>query len=189
VNAVIDISSTRLRTPRLLLRPWQQGDLQDFYEYARVDGVGQMAGWLPHSCPEDTQIILNSFITHKKTFALEHQGKVIGSLGIETYREEDLPELASLSGRSIGYVLSKEYWGRGLMPEALQAVIRYLFESEKLDFLLISHFTWNRQSRRVIEKCGFAFLRETTHATRYNSLEPTREYILYRKDWKKDADT
>jgi len=100
-----------------------------------------------------------------------------------------LPELASLSGRSIGYVLSKDYWGQGLMPEALQAVIRYLFESEKLDFLLISHFTWNRQSRRVIEKCGFAFLRETTHATRYNSLEPTREYILYRKDWKKDADT
>ena len=48
MNASIDISSVRLTTARLILRPFEQKDLIDFNEYARVDGVGQMAGWLPH---------------------------------------------------------------------------------------------------------------------------------------------
>ena len=163
MNASIDISSTRLHTARLILRPWKQSDLPDFFEYARVDGVGQMAGWLPHKTTEETQTVLDSFIAHKKTFALELNGKVIGSLGIETYKEENFPELFNLRGRSIGYVLSKSYWGQGLMPEAVKSVIRYLFEEGNLDFLLVSHFTRNLQSRRVIEKCGFTFLGETVH--------------------------
>ena len=48
MNASIDITGIVLRTERLILRPWKQEDLDDFFEYARVDGVGQMAGWLPH---------------------------------------------------------------------------------------------------------------------------------------------
>ena len=106
MNANIDITGITLRTDRLILRPWRQEDLEDFYEYARVDGVGQMAGWLPHESKETTQMILDSFINSKKTFALELDGKVIGSLGIEFYKEEAFPELDSLQGRSIGYVLS-----------------------------------------------------------------------------------
>ena len=48
MNSEIDISNTILKTKRLILRPWRNEDLDDFYEYASVDGVGQMAGWLPH---------------------------------------------------------------------------------------------------------------------------------------------
>ena len=68
MNASIDISGIELRTERLLLRNWRKEDLEDFYEYARVDGVGQMAGWLPH---ESKEMILDSVISGKKTFALE----------------------------------------------------------------------------------------------------------------------
>ena len=185
MNASIDISNTVLKTERLILRPWRQEDLDDFYAYARVDGVGQMAGWLPHESKETTQTILDSFINSKKTFALELDGKVIGSLGIETYSEEKLPELAELKGRSIGYVLSKEYWGQGLMPEAVKAVQQYLFETVGLDFLLIGHFVWNGQSRRVIQKCGFTYLQTDIHETRYGTKEPTLKYILLRKEWEK----
>ena len=178
MNAFIDISTVTLKTERLILRPWRQEDLEDFYEYARVDGVGQMAGWLPHENKETTQMILDRFITHKKTFALELNGKVIGSLGIETYNEEKFPELVNLQGRSIGYVLSKDYWGQGLMPEAVKAVLKYLFETVGLDFLLISHFVWNGQSRSVIQKCGFQYLQTSIHETRYGTEETTLEYIL-----------
>lgn len=48
MNIPIDITQVTLKTDRLLLRPWRMSDLEDFYEYARVDGVGQMAGWAPH---------------------------------------------------------------------------------------------------------------------------------------------
>ena len=106
MNTPMDITNVILKTDRLTLRPWQESDLSDFYEYARVDGVGQMAGWLPHESKETTRMILDSFIAHKKTFALELDGKVIGSLGIELYKEDEFPELDGLRGRSIGYVLS-----------------------------------------------------------------------------------
>ncbi len=179
MNKPIDISTVVLHTQRLTLRPWRQTDLEDFHTYARVDGVGQMAGWLPHKSMEESQSILQHFIEGKKTFAIEFEGKVIGSVGIEQYSEENFPELASLQGRSIGYVLSKEYWGRGIMPEAVRAVIEYLFDTVQLDFILISHFQWNRQSARVIEKCGLKYVKTTVHKTRFGTKETTCENILY----------
>lgn len=184
MNAQIDITDVVLKTRRLILRPWRESDLADFYAYARVDGVGQLAGWVPHRSIEESRAILERFIQGKKTFALEYQGKVIGSLGVEKYDEESLPELAALQGRELGYVLSKDHWGRGLMPEAVKAVMAYLFETCNLDFLTVGHFERNTQSRRVIEKCGFHFLRCRTYETRYGTVEPDREYILYRTEWK-----
>ena len=183
MNKQIDITGVVLTTERLTLRPWRESDLNDFYEYASVDGVGQMAGWLPHDSKDTTRTILDSFITHKKTFALELDGKVIGSLGIEFYKEEEFPELDHLKGRSIGYVLSKDYWGRGLMPEAVRAVQKYLFEEAGFDFLLVSHYVWNGQSRRVIQKCGFRYLKTIQLNTRYETTEDTLVYLLKKEDW------
>ena len=179
MNKPIDITNLVLKTDRLTLRPFRDSDLEDFYEYAKVDGVGQMAGWLPHKNPDESRKILDMFIREKKTLALEFQGKVIGSLGIEFYNEKDYPELDSLLGREIGYVLSKDYWGRGLMPEAVNAVIRYLFETENLDFLICGHFERNSRSRRVIEKCGFRYSRTVDFKTEYGTRDKSMEYILY----------
>ncbi len=44
MNKGIDITGVMLTSERLTLRPWRESDLSDFYEYANVDGVGQMAG-------------------------------------------------------------------------------------------------------------------------------------------------
>ena len=179
MNKRIDITGVVLTTDRLTLRPWRESDLNDFYEYASVDGVGQMAGWNPHRNVEESKMILGSFIKHKKTFALEYKGKVIGSLGIEEYSEENYTELDALQGREIGYVLSKAYWGQGLMPEAVKAVINWLFSEEKLDFIIVGHFDRNAQSRRVIEKCGFQYIKTTKFETRNDTVENSVEYILY----------
>ena len=180
MNKPIDITGITLQTERLILRPWKETDLNDFYEYAKVDGVGQMAGWVPHKSIEESQMILSHFIEGKKTFALELGGKVIGSLGVENYNEQNYPELDPLQGRELGYVLSKDYWGQGLMPEAVKAVIAWLFEEVKLDFIVIGHFDWNNQSRRVIEKCGFKYVKTIKYKTRYDTVEDSMEYILYR---------
>ncbi len=178
MNVAIDISGTVLRTQRLTLRPWRQEDLLDFYEYASVDGVGQMAGWLPHSSMEESRMILEMFIREKKTFAIEHEGKVIGSLGVEEYDEEKLPEFAEKHGRELGFVLAKPYWGRGLMPEAVQAVIQYLLEELGLDFLVCCHFTDNDQSRRVQEKCGFRHYKLIQSETRYGIVKDAWMSVL-----------
>ncbi|MBR5617026.1 MAG: GNAT family N-acetyltransferase [Oscillospiraceae bacterium] len=185
MNKPIDITGVILKTDRLTLRPWRESDLNDFFAYASVDGVGQMAGWCPHRNPEESHAILTRFIEGKRTFALEYEGNVIGSLGVEEYREALYPELADLQGRSIGYVLSKDYWGRGLMPEAVKAVIDWLFGDVKLDFIFVGHFDWNTQSRRVIEKCGFHYLTSTKYETKYGTVETTMDYVLYQPQWRK----
>jgi len=179
MNKQIDITGVVLTTDRLTLRPWRESDLADFYEYASVDGVGQMAGWNPHRNAEESKEILSRFIAGKKVFALEYRGKVIGSLGVEKYREDLYPELDALQGREIGYVLSKAYWGQGLMPEAVRAVINWLFHVEKLDFIICGHFVRNNQSRRVIEKCGFRYIKTVEFETRFDTVETCWDYILY----------
>ena len=179
MNKQIDITNVVLTTDRLTLRPWRESDLNDFYEYASVDGVGQMAGWNPHRNVEESKMILTHFIKGKHVFALEHQGKVIGSLGVEEYSEENYPELDTLQGREIGYVLSKAYWGQGLMPEAVKAVIDWLFDEIQLDFIIVGHFDRNAQSKRVVEKCGSQYIKTTKFETRYDTVENSMEYILY----------
>ncbi len=183
MNAPIDISKTTLITKRLALRSWKQDDLDDFFEYASVDGVGQMAGWKPHENKQETQKILDSFIEHKKTFALEYQGKVIGSLGIELYNEERFPEFADLKCREIGYVLSKAYWGNGFMPEAVNEVLRYLFEDAGLDVIFCGHFLSNHQSARVQEKCGFRHYAYGKYETKFGTVEDDELNILTKNDY------
>ena len=180
MNAPIDVSDVVIRTDRLVLRPFKPDDLQDLYRYARVDGVGQMAGWLPHRNPEESRRVLDGFIRGKKTFAIEYRGEVIGSIGVEAYEESELPELQSQKGRELGYVLSKAYWGQGLMPEAVRGVIRRLFEEQKLDFLVCGHFVENLQSWRVQEKCGFSHYKRSTYTTQYGETQDSWISLLRR---------
>ena len=179
MNAAIDITGVYLESDRLILRPWRKSDLQDLYEYAKVDGVGQMAGWNPHRSIDESEMILDMFMREKKTFAIELYGKVVGSLGIDTYSEEDYSQLANLTGREIGYVLSKDYWGQGLMPEAVMMVIDWLFREIMVDFIIVGHFDWNDQSRRVIEKCGFRYIKTLKFETRYDTVENSVQHILW----------
>lgn len=177
--ASVDVTNIRIETERLILRPWKETDVQDFNEYASVDGVGQRCGWLPHKSLEESRMILNLFIREKKTFALElkENGKVIGSIGLEA-RDVDLEIDENLRGREIGYVLNKDYWGMGLMPEAVMAVIDYCFRELNFDWLTCGHFVWNDQSRRVCEKCGFRYVKDVVHHTRFGTEELTKLYIL-----------
>ena len=175
MNATFQISGITLETERLLLRPFEVTDLDDFYEYASVEGVGEMAGWRHHESIAKSQEILDKFIKEDKTFAivLKENNKVIGSLGIEKYgMEHALTEFDGYQGREIGYVLSKSYWGKGLMPEAVSAVIRYLFDDLHFDFLLCGYYDFNKQSKRVQEKCGFKPYRKLVMDTRMGTAEP-----------------
>ena len=175
MNANFDITGIELETERLILREWTLEDLDDFFEYAKNPDVGPRAGWLPHENKEKSLEILNKFIAEKKTFAIVYKenNKVIGSLGVERYGSEDkLSEFFDYQGREIGYVLGKDYWGKGLMPEAVQAVIDYCFNELNYDFLLCGYFDFNNQSRRVQEKCGFKPYRKLNFETRMGKVEP-----------------
>ena len=183
MNAEIDITDVTLHTPRLTLRPWRQTDLQDLYAYASDPEVGPMAGWKPHESLEESQMILDRFVSGRKTFALEYRGRVVGSIGVEGYDEARYPEFSEQRVRMLGFVLARECWGQGLMPEGVGEVIRWLFEERKLDAILCGHFLWNKQSGRVQEKCGFRHYDFSLFTTKQNKVEEDELRILTRADW------
>lgn len=172
MNLPIDLQNTTLFTERLILRPWTWDDLDDLYAYASVDGVGQPAGWMPHRSREESREILAKFLSDGSIFAIERAAdrRVIGSLGIHSTPWEKLPPEENpyphLRTCEIGYVLAKPYWGQGLMPEAVRRVQAYLFCDCAADLVFVSHYDFNTQSRRVIEKCGFVHVGVEQHYAR-----------------------
>lgn len=175
MNANFTINNKIIETNRLILRAFNENDLDDFYEYAKVEGVGEMAGWHHHENINETKEILEMFIKNDNVFAIvyKNNNKVIGSLGVEKYGlEEKLSEFEGYLGRELGFVLSKDYWGQGIMHEACLAVINYLFNDFDLDFITCGHFEINVQSKRVQEKIGFKPYRKMIFDTRMNTKEP-----------------
>lgn len=183
MNAFIDIRDVVLKTKRLIIRPWQYEDVGDLHEYASVEGIGDLAGWSNHKDIEESMEVMDMFISNKNTFALEYNGKAIGSLGIELYPEEKFIELKNLKGREIGFSLSKDHWGKGFMPEAVDEVNRYLFEALDLDFIMAGYFPTNERSKRVQEKCGFKFYGRGSTVTRRGVTSELIFNILWQKDW------
>lgn len=144
-----------IETARLRLRPWRIGDLNDFHEYASMPDVGPDAGWLPHTSKTESFDILRCFFVGDSlawALVLRSNGKVIGAIGLRNDEKRHAKQTYAL-----GYSLSHDYWGQGLMTEACRSIIIHAFD--KLNALLLSCFCYphNTRSRRVIEKCGFVY--------------------------------
>ena len=140
-----------LETKRLILRAWRLEDAEAMFSYARGEKVGPRAGWKPHENVAESESIIRMFIEEDETWALvlREEGRPIGSVGLHKTREENV--------RDLGYVLSEKYWGRGIMPEAAEAVLRFAFEELGLSKVTVGHFPFNMQSKRVIENLGFSY--------------------------------
>lgn len=143
-----------METERLILRKFTMKDLKDFYEYARNENIGPKAGWRPHRNKIESRIILRTIINNKYIWAIYHKkdGKVIGSIGVHPDSKRDIEYY---EGKAIGYVLSEEYWGQGLVVEAARELIQYCFNELGYKLLSVYHYDYNIQSKRVIEKLGF----------------------------------
>lgn len=171
-----------LETDRLLLRPFEEADLQDFFEYAKSPNVGPNAGWPPHSNLEESRDILEAFMENEEVWALvlKESNKLIGSIGIHK------DQLRSASDvKMLGYVLSEEYWGQGMMYEAAQAAIRYAFEHLDIVMLTVHHYSYNNRSKRVINKCGFQYEGTLRHCSKiYNgSVYDLACYSMTKEEW------
>ncbi len=154
------LGNIKIETPRLTLRLFRESDLDDFYEYASVDGVGQSAGWPPHKNKEQTKKILDYFIEDEEVLALYHKedNKVIGSIGVHKVTENINLGVDKDKCISIGYVISKEYWGLGFATEAATHFVEYLFNNTKYDYIVVEHFEENMKSKNVIEKLGGRYI-------------------------------
>ena len=143
---------TILTTPRLLLRPFREGDAAELYDYAQDPRVGPIAGWPPHTSVENSLEIIRTVFSAPNVFAVadRESGRVIGSAGFVGEHRNELPS----PDDELGYALSPAFWGRGLIPEASRALIRWGFTELGLGTIWCNHDDGNARTRRVIEKCG-----------------------------------
>ena len=184
MNAEINISNVILETDRLILRAWEITDLDDFFEYASVEGVGEKAGWEHHKSKDKSLEILKMFMEEKKIFAivLKENQKAIGSIGIEELSEELDKDLDNLLGRELGYVLNKDYWNKGIMTEAVSKVVDYCFNTLKLNFLMASYFNHNIASKKVLENLNFKFYKDIIIETGYNNIKEKSTLMLLKNN-------
>lgn len=196
MNADIDIRNLRIETERLILRSWENYDLYDLFDLAKVPGVGERAGWKHHKTAEESEDFLDIFMESGRNLAIEfkEERKVVGTIELGAYDEFDLLKESNLEGKKtydyknklgaeIGFVVNKNYWKRGLATEALKALVSFSFDNLNLDFLIAGFFLGNRESKRVLEKCGFTYLKDYKVSTQYGTREASRLYIIHREDF------
>lgn len=180
----LNLNEKSIETQNLVLRRVTEDDHKDMYRYAKDPEIGPNAGWKPHESEEESlQIIKDVFLDSKTQFGIidKNSGRMIGGIGAS-----DITSRGMMigDGVNIGYVLSREYWGRGYTLEATTALIDKIFEND-LDFIIIKHYEKNVQSRRVIEKLGAICFDEEVETNRLGKRHVTLTYIIRKNWWRK----
>lgn len=177
----------QITTHRLILRPWREADAESLFEYARDPRVGPSAAWPAHSDVEYSRYAIREFLSGDNIFAitLKDSDDAIGSVGILLGEKSNFA-LPADEGE-IGYWIGVPFWGRGLIPEAVCAIMRLGFENLGLTKLWAGYFDGNEQSRRVQEKCGFRYHHTDTNKSVPLLGEVRTEHItcLTKEQWMK----
>lgn len=82
-------------------------------------------------------------------FAVTIDGKVIGS--ISAFRQENIHRQTA----ELGYYIAEEYWGKGIMTEAVRQLCEYVFTHTDIIRIYAEPLAYNTASCRVLEKAGF----------------------------------
>ena len=172
-----------METQRLILRPWTENDAESLYNYAKDPAIGPIAGWPPHTSVENSREIIRDILSAPETYAvvLKETNEPIGSVGImfaDGVHSADMQD----GDAEIGV----PYWGQGLIPEAVQRLLKRCFVELDVKRVWCGHYDGNIKSRRVMEKCGFKY-----HHTEEGKTSPLGDIrtehftLLTREDWKK----
>ncbi len=146
-----------LETDRLILRKLTLEDATDVFEYAREPDVARYLTWEPHRSIDDSKGFLNFMIERYKDnqvsdwgIVLKENNKLIGTVGFIRWSPDNFRA-------EVGYALSKEYWGQGMMTEAVKEIMKFGFD--KMELNRIEGRTWieNIGSQAVLKKAGMTF--------------------------------
>lgn len=109
------------------------------YPYTEQDGADYISAML--SADENETF----------AFAITVDGKVVGSIGV--FRQANIHRQTA----ELGYYLAEEYWGKGMMTEAVKQICEYVFSQSDIIRIYAEPFAYNAGSCRVLEKAGFQY--------------------------------
>jgi [ribosomal protein S5]-alanine N-acetyltransferase len=136
-----------------VLRPWREGDESSLVRHANNYEVWRrLRDGFPHpyTHADAERWIAFAMQQNPQThFAIEMHGEATGGIGLEL--RSDVERRSA----EMGYWLGQDFWGRGIITAAVQALTRYGFETLDLTRIFAVPFTSSSASIRVLEKCGY----------------------------------
>ncbi len=145
-----------IETKRLIIRALQIDDANEIYKNINNEQVSRWTANVPHPYTlenahdfiEYSNIAIENDKKLDLGIILKETGKLIGCAG---FVDLDLKN----NNAEIGYWLGEKYWGKGIMSEAVFAIIKYGFDNLKLHKIYGKHISENINSKRIFEKLGF----------------------------------
>lgn len=165
------------------LKEWRISDAEILAEILSNEKVTANLRDLPNPYSvSDAEFFIREAISADKNdnfiFAVEADGRVVGCVGC--YRQENIHRKTA----EIGYYIAEEFWGKGIAARAVKSVADFVFGHTDIVRIYAEPFADNAASRRVLEKCGFAF--EGTlkcRAEKFGVIKDTVMYSLLRPEY------
>ncbi|MPZ99588.1 MAG: GNAT family N-acetyltransferase [Dehalococcoidia bacterium] len=140
-----------LHTERLLLRPFEPGDIEDSLAYRNDEEFARLLPHIPQPFShEDAERFVATNMAEPwdryPTFAVVFGGRVIGTVNLEV----EPGDRAAM----LGYAIARAHWGLGIAPEAAREVVDWGFRQFNLERVWASTGLRHARSQRVMEKLG-----------------------------------
>mgnify|MGYP002624861781 CR=1 FL=1 len=146
-----------IETPRLLLRRFTEEDIRPMHRnWANDPAVTEYLTWQAHKTVFSTKAVVTDWITnyarpdfYQWAIELKLVAEPVGTISVVRRRDDIL-------SAELGWCLGKLWWGKGIMPEAANAVMKFLFEEIGVHRITACHDVNNPKSGRVMQKIGMS---------------------------------
>jgi ribosomal-protein-alanine N-acetyltransferase len=173
----------RIETQRLILRGLTEDDIPFLLDHFGRDEINKYVSDENVTSFEEAKRLYQKYIAPRPTLfrlglVMKTTGNLIGTVGFYGIDRVNKRAIA-------GADLKKEYWGKGLMSEALRALIRFGFMEMGLNRIEASTDPQNLRSLRLIERCGFSregVLRQKSYYK--GGFHDDVIYSLLKEEWK-----
>ena len=139
------------------IRKWELSDAKDLAAALSNKKVqDNLRDGLPYPYTEqDGKEFISAMLSADEnetfSFAIMVDDKVVGSIGI--FRQGNIHSQTA----ELGYYIAEEYWGKGIMTEAVKQICEYVFGDSDIIRIYAEPFAYNIASCRVLEKVGFQY--------------------------------
>lgn len=165
-----------------ILRPWRLEDAESLARHANNEKIAMnLRDGFPHPYTlQDAKDWINMVINNKKDliYAIEIDGEACGGIGLHAGKD------VYRYNAEIGYWLSEQHWGKGVVTGAVALLVRHGFEHYSWTRIFAGVFSNNPASMKVLEKCGFrreAVFKKSVKK-RGNYLDE-QVYSILKEDW------
>ena len=142
---------------KCIIRKWKLSDAKDLAKALSNRKVqdnlrdGLPYPYLEQDANNDISSMLSANENDTFAFAITIDDKAIGSIGV--FRQQNIHRQTA----EMGYYIAEEYWGKGIMTEAVKQICEYVFEHSDIIRIYAEPFSCNMGSCRVLEKAGFQY--------------------------------